>query len=266
MLPTVPYHTTPHVLGSCMPNANASVGGRAKRWTNKTRTNSTSVQRRLTRRQYTHKNRNQERKQPKMNTPIESWVPCSDTLSTTESETSAAVVSLYQSWTGVELGNPESSRSSVGSADAEVNQDLNIDIFDCNIPKSHIVPPLIMEIKAPNGVSFNPAKRLFEADDDITLSELEEDESYRGCLREALKKRLRSEEDIPQIPKLRRRDKPLCLFLNYMGKRHVETPVTPTIVAAEDPVLWHVGLGLAEHDVLFPLSVNGGDTDCASPH
>jgi len=108
-----------------------------------------------------------------------------------------------------------------------------------------------------------------QGDDEITLQGLDdevESTAEESCLRRALRKRLSSELDIPEIPVLKRRRKPVCHFINFMGKRNVQQdseealPPPPPIVV-EDPCQWHVGLGFDEMDALFPMMVDDSDDD-----
>ena len=190
-------------------------------------------------------------------TTTTSW----DALSTTNSETSAAVVSLYQSWAGASLCGSKSSSTS-GADDRE--DGFATEEFGCFTITTTSITAHSAGLESNSNGWWNPA----QGDDEITLQGLEddvvEDTAKETCLRRALRKRLSSELDIPQVPLLKRRRKPVCHFINFMGKRHVEeepeATVTPPIVA-EDPRLWHLNLGLDERDALFPMMVDDPDDE-----
>ena len=191
-----------------------------------------------------------------------SQTPCWDCLSTSESETSAAVVSLYQSWTGYSLCDTKSSSSFVIPQRAQDHDRLATDRLESyTITTTNTMNTL--ESNDSSSISCDPANGMIEGDDDLTLWGLDDDSSrptHRDMsgLRQNLSKRLRSEDDIPQVPVLKKRRKPVCNFLNFMGSRRVDPtpppPVDPCHVEDENP--WHlVGLGLEETDALFPMTM-----------
>lgn len=182
-----------------------------------------------------------------------------DTLSSTDSETSVAVVSLYESWSGASLCGPKSVGTSSTTAAGEDDQTRAIEDLRC-FTVTTTTSPVAWESNHDD--CWNQDSHLAHpGDDEITLPGLEddgvvvsEDTSREDGLRQALRKRLSSELDIPQVPPLKRRRKPVCLFLNFLGKRHAKEelqPAEPSIV--EDPCLWHLNLGLDETDALFPM-------------
>lgn len=63
-----------------------------------------------------------------------------------------------------------------------------------------------------------------------------------------------SKDDIPKVAPLRRRRRPVCSFLNFMGERRSEEmnvePVTSPMMPSSSSIL---DLGLAEKDALFPM-------------
>ena len=206
---------------------------------------------------------------------IESFnqTPNWECLSTTGSEASAAVVSLYQTWAGSSLSSRDSTEASFEAAPQPI-QDHD-DSLGClesfTITTENTRVPT--DSDSGSSISCDIVNGVLDMDDDITLwgfddatpSNVEDDIS---CLRQNLSKRLRSEDDIPDVPVLKKRRKPVCHFLNYMGTRRVEPPshddTEPLDVEEENP--WHlVGLGLEEFDSLFPVSVDLNDSSIGTP-
>uniref|UniRef100_A0A7S3LCG8 Uncharacterized protein n=1 Tax=Amphora coffeiformis TaxID=265554 RepID=A0A7S3LCG8_9STRA len=185
-------------------------------------------------------------------------------MSTTDSETSAAVVSLYQSWAGGASlcgTSPSHTKYSRTSAD----RDSTTEELGCFTITTTTITVDSACLESNNSVWYDT----IQGDDEITLQGLDdeviEDTVEETCLLQALKKRLSSELDIPQIPLLKRRRRPVCHFINYLGKRNTEqdpekAPPPPPIVV-EDPCQWHVGLGLDEVDALFPMMLDDSESD-----
>ena len=74
------------------------------------------------------------------------------------------------------------------------------------------------------------------------------------ALLDNLKKRCRK-EDLPPVPKLRKRKKPNCLFLNYRGA----TRVPPSALPQRPPMeigFFDFDIGLQENDALYPFISN----------
>lgn len=66
---------------------------------------------------------------------------------------------------------------------------------------------------------------------------------YRQCL-------LKRNMDLPPVPRLIKRKRPNCRFLNFMGSRqHVQVPLPPTVTEEDDPLLCL----FERDDPLFPL-------------
>jgi len=124
-----------------------------------------------------------------------STIPGDPETASTVSETSDAVVSLYNSWSSSDTGS---------LVDLENVDDELLDCF-AGLPR-----------------------------EDTALSSQE--------LLEQLQKRLKK-EDLPPVPILRKRQRPNCVFLNYMGSRIAPPRLPPP----------SIDLGLAEKDALFPL-------------
>lgn len=193
--------------------------------------------------------------------------PCWDCLSNSGgSETSAAVVSLYQTWTGSTLSlcdtkSTQSSSTSPRGFDQHLATD-RLGSYTITTSTNGINP---VEPSSSWSVSCDPANGMFEGDDDITLWGLDDtlppSHGDISRLRHNLSKRLRSEDDIPEVPVLKKRRRPVCHFLNFMGTRREELPCPPPFgasfdVAVADDNPWHlVGLGLEETDALFPMSL-----------
>lgn len=115
---------------------------------------------------------------------------------TSESSSSEAVVSLYNSW----------------STEASPARDVPLAVGSRHLPGASLAPMSIDNDDAlflPEG--FPVAKS-------SSIHPLEALSSYE--LLQRLQKRLRP-EDIPTVPVLKRRKRPTCSFLNYMGKARV---------------------------------------------
>jgi hypothetical protein len=145
--------------------------------------------------------------------PMQDSTAAMETESTV-SESSAAIVSLYNSWS--------TTSESISFYDNDDSLLLGSDHFD-SLPET----------------------------EPVDTAEL---------LRE-LKQRCRH-EDLPHVPMLRRRRRPVCQFRNFIGSRQyhkfndVPTPILihPPLMVFELPFGSHdLDLGLEEKDALFPL-------------
>jgi hypothetical protein len=108
---------------------------------------------------------------------------------------------------------------------------------------------------------FNDDTLLLDSDRFASLPEREPIDSDE--LLQELKKRCR-EEDIPPVPVLRRRRRPACQFLNFMGSRRYKdndakytgnafSGFHPPLMVFELPCSHDLDLGFEEKDALFPL-------------
>jgi len=190
-------------------------------------------------------NGSEKRALPKMEEVIDESMNL-DTASAV-SETSAAVVSLYNSWSSSSERDAGDDSSSSADTPACVASGLKAALSS----SEH------------HSVSLTPRSSMSSACSGVTQSPLQ---SSDYLLRQ-LRKRCR-EEDIPRVPILRQRTRPVCRFLNYRGTRpYDQVAIGRDQVSAEEEMIMqvatvdfhHTGLfAFGEKDALFPFVTTTG--------